>query len=273
MITVRGCALTLRSSRFPRRILSLDRSSADVRRRTRVRQQAARLGVVVVHLRADRRRRRPERHGVGHRGERGHVVGTPRRAVVLDVLPEVPLGAFRALDHRIGGLAERPDLRHRSLETVLDLEEDALVAGRLGDGDGRADLGRVGQDAGGDAGLDELLGVDRADVERLVLRVADHVGDAGDVRQRDLQLRDGHLEVRARLDQLLATDTEVRGRRQLDELLDGAVAEQQLGVSLAQRTGRRHRQRDADLAGGLVVDTPHGGPPWYVVCYLCFTLH
>ncbi len=257
----------------PTDLVPLIGPSAHVRRRTGVRQQAARLGVVVVHLRADRRRRRPERHGVGHGGERGHVVGAPRRAVALDVLPEVPLGPLRALDHRIGGLAEGPQLGDRRLEPVLDLEEDALVAGRLGDGDGHADLGRVGQDAGGDAGLDELVGVDRADVERLVLRVADHVGDAGDVRHRDLQLRDGHLEVRARLDQLLATDTEVRGRRQLDELLDGAVAEQQLGVGLAQRTCRRHRQRDADLAGGLVVDTPHGGPPWYVVCYLCFALH
>lgn len=250
-----------------------ERALADVRRRTRVRQQAARPGVVVVHLRADRRSRRPERQGVGHRGERRHEVGAPRTAVVLDVLPEVALGALRALDHRIGGLAQRPGLGDRHLDPVLDLEEDALVAGRLSDEDGVADLERVGQDPGGDAPFDELTGVDRTDVERLVLRIPDHVDDAADVRLRDLELRDGHLEVRERLDQLLATDTEVRGRRQLDELLDGAVAEHQLGLRLGERSSRRHRQRDADLTGGLVVDTPHGAPPWFVVCYLCFTRH
>lgn len=233
-------------------------------------EQARRPDPLEVDLGADRGRGGPEGHQVGQGGVRRHEVLTPGVAVRLDVRPEVALLALRPVDHLGRQVSELDALRDRLVDEVADLEEDAAVALGLDDLLGIVDRGCVRQEAGADEVADEEVDVDGTEVEGVVLRVGHGVDDAVHVGPDHLQVEDGGTEVHARLVEPGTTHPEVRLTRELDEPLDGHVAEHQLRHGLGQRLSGGDGVNQADLVRGLVVDSSQEETSLFVVWYLGF---
>jgi hypothetical protein len=224
-----------------------------------VHEQARCLDALEVNFGADRRRRRPEADQVGHGSESPHEVLTPAVPVGFDVGPEVALTTLGPFDHGGGRVAERLHLGDGLFDPVTDLEEHPLVASRRSGLDGSLHGIGIGQEPGADAVGDERVRVHGTEIERLVVRVGDHVDHPVDVRASDAQAVDRAAEVADSGLQVHPSDTEVGRAGQLDQLLDLDVAEHQLGHALGQGLRCRNRERETHLVGGLMIDTSHRG--------------
>lgn len=207
---------------------------------------------------ADRSRGCPEANQIDQGGVDRHEILPPGGAVGLDHGPEVSLGALWPVNHGRGRVAKLVRLSDRDLDEIVDGEEDAAVATALDDRDCIARGGAVAKQSCADATLDERVDIDDADVEGVVLRVADRVSETADVGANDLQLCDYCAEVARCLDQPGTPDTEVRAARQLDQPFDADVSEHQLSHTLCESFCCGYGQRQTDVASGLVVDPSQG---------------
>lgn len=176
--------------------------------------------------------------------------------VGLDVLPEVTLRALGTIDHRSDDFGQLLRESDGLIDTVADLEEDAVVALLLDGFERRDDVLVIREHAGDDRTRDEGFGIECVQVERVVLVAAERVLDAAHERLDGVELGHDSIEVRERINQVLTADSHEAGVRE-DDVLDGDVAEHELSDGAGQCACTRNGERQADLAGGLVVDSSH----------------
>lgn len=222
-------------------------------------EQALAVSAHEVCLGADRTRRGPEGHELGERRHRGEEALTPSVVARLDVAPEVALAALRAVHHGLGLVVEDVRCADGLVDEVADRVEHAAVALVLGGLDRATGRLRVGQHLQADQELDERRGVaDDREIERLVLRVGQRVEHLGDERPDDRQLVDHAPEARGGDPQVGAAGAERGVAGEHHHVLDLRVAFPERHQRVAEGLCRRDGQREADVAGRLVVDPTHG---------------